>query len=108
MFLDVHSHEQHPEGLTHLKTTSQALLQMAECPTTLPMAQSHGHNRTITTTYGTHHAIVTGDSALVIIAVPLSCQPTMLRYKSNDCDLRLFLGHCHTTPLRLEIPDPIQ
>ncbi|KAI3734588.1 hypothetical protein L6452_14059 [Arctium lappa] len=30
MYLDVHPYAQHPEGPTHLKTTSQALLQMAE------------------------------------------------------------------------------
>ncbi|KAI3697483.1 hypothetical protein L6452_30546 [Arctium lappa] len=68
MYLDVQSLEQHPEGPAHLKTTSQALLQMAECPAIVPMALSRWHNRANRKTYGTSQAIVSGDCAKGTIA----------------------------------------
>ncbi|KAI3770371.1 hypothetical protein L6452_01501 [Arctium lappa] len=74
MYLDIHSHEQHPEGPAHLKTTSQALLQMAETPSAIVPGDCA--NGTIagalsrhSTTLGTTQAIVPGDCAKGTIAV---------------------------------------
>ncbi|KAI3757252.1 hypothetical protein L6452_04786 [Arctium lappa] len=94
MYLDVHSFEQHPEGPAHLKTTSQALLQMAECLEIVPVALSRGHHRATPTTLGTTQAIVLGDCAKGTIAVAQSRPPPTLRYNSRDSDQRLCPGHC--------------
>ncbi|KAI3759029.1 hypothetical protein L6452_06602 [Arctium lappa] len=71
MYLDVHLLEQLPEGPTHLKTTSQALLQMAETPP----------------------AIVPGDCANGTIAGASSRHSNDSRYNSGDSAWRLCQGH---------------
>ncbi|KAI3748133.1 hypothetical protein L6452_05326 [Arctium lappa] len=98
MYLDVHSLEQHPEGPAHLKTTSQALLQMAETPPAIVPGDCA--NGTIagalsrhSTTLGTTQAIVPGDCAKGTIAVAQSRPPPNLRYHSSDSDQRLCPGH---------------
>ncbi|KAI3665402.1 hypothetical protein L6452_44027 [Arctium lappa] len=92
MYLDVHSLEQHPEGPAHLKTTSQALLQMAECPAIVPMALSQGHNRATRTTHGTSQVIVPGDCAKGTIAMSQSRPLPPSRYNSCDGARRLCQG----------------
>ncbi|KAI3718527.1 hypothetical protein L6452_19401 [Arctium lappa] len=100
MYLDVQSLKQHPEGPAHLKTTSQALLQMAECLAIVPMALSWGHHRATQTTLDTTQAIVPDDCAKGTIAVAQSRPPPTLRYSSRDSVQRLCPGHCRVALLR--------
>ncbi|KAI3697233.1 hypothetical protein L6452_30099 [Arctium lappa] len=95
MYLDVHSLKQHPEGPAHLKTTSQALLQMAETPPAIvPGDCANGTIAGASSHHSNDSRYNSGNCAKGTIAVAQSRPPPTLRYSSRDSDQRLCPGHC--------------